>query len=217
MKTFRKVTISRRKADTAALIIVMKDFCSFGNSYRYLEQESAQYAQAIGAPSCMIAGNGGKCADSWIALSAKTNNSLEVTNIVPDAMGKLSLDAYNDVAKQFALDLRAYSRGARLGLNVKCSGDELSKEDLLRDKRVVTAFDRFMAVNPKSSHPSDIRRLDQFTCTLFKYGRNVFYTDNLRAFLIDTHGLSASDAGRIAERVEIGLEVLAAYRGRPLA
>jgi hypothetical protein len=137
---------------------------------------------------------------------------LYLANIVPDQMGDIGMAEANEIALHFAHSFTQFVKNNKLKVRVVCTPEDIGVADILRDKRTRRLFDRFMAVNPRSSHPNDIHRLDLFICGLSRFHRGTFYPERLRSLLMEDFGWSYDDASRCSARVEVGLAVLDANR-----
>jgi hypothetical protein len=212
MKARRKLTIRSSSLDAGSLIDEIRVFCSTSKAFSFLEDESNKYSDSVEAPCCMLTSARSSGGDALIALSEEKSGVLYLANIVPDEMGDIGLAEANEITRHFANALTQFVKNKKLKVRVVCAPEDIGVEDILRDKRTRRLFDRFMAVNPKSSHPSDIRRLDLFICGLSRYHRGTFYPERLRSLLMEDFGWSYDEASRCSERVEIGLDVLDANR-----
>jgi hypothetical protein len=98
---------------------------------------------------------------------------MRLTNIVPRDRGRITMDEYNRIAIAFASDLRCFSRQARLGLEVWCSGGEKGLADIIPGKKTRRFFESYLAGFPLSFHPCGVEALDCFICAVVRYGCKV--------------------------------------------
>ena len=212
MNCFRKVRVLFRTADTAAIIDRIRLFCTRSQQFTLLETESASYSHHIGSPGCVVMAAGCGAENACIALCEARAATLEVTNIFPAEAGHIGMKEANEIAMQFAAALATFSKHTRNKLRVEVGTDQLDASAFFRDRRLLTMFNRLLVANPKSTHPSDILRIDLFTCGLFRYYRGTFYAERLVSLLMQDYKWSEDDARRCSTRIDIGLDVLKVSR-----
>ena len=212
MKCFRKVKMRSRTADTTQIIDHIRLFCSRSAHFAFLGEESVSCSTYIGPPSCVIASTGLTATNTCIAMSESKPAVLEVTNIFPKQTGDIHIDEANEIASQFAKVLEVFAKNVRFNLRVDCGTDSLDAQAMFRDKRILRFFERILVANPRSSHPSDLEKIDRFICVLSRYYRGEFCLERLSSLLIQDYKWAEDNARRCAERVDIGLDVLRVNR-----
>lgn len=212
MKVHQEVTISSKTLEDEEVVSVIEYFCRDIPGWIFAASESAEYARACDQPSCCVIFSHNDIEKSAIHLKKRNPRRFYIPNIVPMEVEKLSLDQYNMVASKFASDLRGYLRKSQIPISVSLSKPNIGVSDVIPGKLPRKLFDRFMSGYPTSYHPSDISRLDQFTCSLARYSRRSLNFERFERLLIEDYGWNPSDADRCRSRVETGIEVITEYR-----
>jgi hypothetical protein len=124
----------------------------------------------------------------------------------------MSMEEYNDVAKQFTVDVKKYANIHRLKLKVKTTHEYIGLPEIIRGNKTREIFERYLKLSPTSYHPLDIERLDTFICAAFRFSRGKIDLDLLRVWLINEKNWSKENASWCVSRIETGLEVLHANK-----
>lgn len=207
MKTYIDVLIASRYKDPGDFILAMKDFGSHSSGWKFLAKQSKNYASSLGEPSCALLKLGNKYSPA-VAITVKKGNTFYIANIVPKESGQMSMEEYNDVAKQFAIDIKEYATVHKLKLKVKTSHEYIGLPEIIRGNKTREFSERYLNLFPTSYHPLDIERLDTFICAAFRYSRGKIDLDLLRGWLIAEKKWSTENASWCISRIETGFKVL---------
>ena len=86
-------------------------------------------------------------------------------------------------------------------------------KNIIKAKKCRLLFERYLDQFPTSGHPTDIRRLENFICTLSTYTRKPFnIISSLETWLKKEKGWEEEDIERCIQRIEIGLNILETYK-----
>ena len=122
------------------------------------------------------------------------------------------MSEYNQIASEFAKDLRNYANKNALKIKVRSTKENISIKKIITGAKSRELFKRYLNAFPTSYHPLDIERLDIFTCSLARYAKKRIDLDLLRGWLVEHESWSSKDAERCTRRIEVGLAVLKANR-----
>jgi hypothetical protein len=211
MDYFQEIIIRARDEDATGLVETLKDMCgTLERRYRFQTQESAWYGEQIGVVGCMLSrvDVGSLPRFAW---AAGNGNSLYLANIVPRGED-MNSEMYNNLATEFMLDLKAFSRRKHLGVTIQSSGHGPLLEAIIPGAKCRSFFETFLGVYPRSYHPNDIERLDVFICALSRYGRGKIDLGMLQSYLVNMLKWSEADAEWCCNRISIGLTVLRMHR-----
>lgn len=211
MKTYIDVLIDSKYEDPGDFILAMKTFGNNTNGWEFLDHQSKEYATALGEPSCALLRTENKYSPA-VAITVKKNNTFYIANIVPKLIGNMSMDEYNDVAKQFFIDFKQYVTIHKLKLKIRMTHEYIDLPEIIKGTKTRELFERYLNLFPTSYHPCDIERLDIFICAVFRYSRHSLDLDLLRNWLITKKQWSEKDAFWCVTRIETGLEVLKANK-----
>lgn len=200
MKTYIDVLIVWKHKDSSTFILALKEFGAQMSGWEFLEQQSKEYSSATGEPSCALlkADNTFKPA---VAITIKTGSTFYIANIVPKETGRLSMTEYNEVARQFAKDIKQYAKERKLKLEVKTTHENIGLSDIIRGNKTRELFERYLNQFPLSYHPLDIERLDAFICAGFRYSKGKIDLDLLKGWVIEEKKWSEKDASWCVERI----------------
>jgi len=147
-----------------------------------------------------------------VHFTKKRDNALYMANIIPLRKSALSLAEYNEVVASSAKLIRASGRKKGTHLSVRLSKQDVALADVIPGRLCKRRFESFLLMHARSYHPLDIRRLDEFTCSLASLKRKPFDLDAFEHLLVEELRWSGQDAKWCRARVEIGLDVLAANK-----
>jgi hypothetical protein len=212
MKTWRDLTIASKSMDAEALVGLLRQFGSGGGVWAYSVEMSADYAKSLSGPACIIEWmESDRPRKHTVALAA--TDSCRVLRLA--AIGPSTLDEYNFIAAQFAEDLKRWVRHTGNDICVKLGRTDVGLEQLISSKRARDLFVRYLDTcrwcGELATHPSDLKVLDLFTCSVHTYSRKPVDLCELERYLEEDCMWSAADSRRCIERIEIGLQVLRAY------
>lgn len=213
MKRHRDVTVSSFSLDAANLARYIERFAQSAAYWEFHAEQSHAYEVTCGEPSCCVVATAlPESARAAVFLTKSGPRSLRTTNIVPLESYKLDVDQYNTLAVRFTKSLRKQVAADQQEIRVSVSKGTLSLNEVVTGKCPTLFFRQYIGAYPLSWHPSDVDRLDKFICALARYSRKNFDLDAFEHLLIEELEWSSSDAARCRSRVEVGLEVLAAYK-----
>jgi hypothetical protein len=211
MKTYIDVQIASKYEDQYDFILAMKDFGDRAIGWEFLDTQSEEYASLTGESSCVLLKVGNKHSPA-VAITVKENNIFYITNIVPKENGEMSMAEYNDVAKQFAVDVVKFAKTHKLKIEIKTTRECIGLSEIISGDKTRELFERYLNLFPGSYHPLDIERLDKFICATSRYSRRKVRLDLLRDWLIAEKKWSEEDASRCVSRIETGLSILKVNR-----
>ena len=211
MKTYVEVLIISSYGDVAEFIDALRQFDVRVEGWQYMEAKSKDYATATGEPSCTILQMKSSHCPA-VAITRKCGSTFYVANIVPQENSQMSMQEYNQVASEFAKELRKYAKSAGLQMAVKATSGLIGLKEIISGKKCREMFEQYMNLNPTSYHPLDIERLDAF---IYCLSRNTMKSKDLgllRGWLIEENGWSPKDANLCVERIDVGLSILRVNR-----
>ena len=213
MKTHQQIYIDASAINQDKIINIVKGFCAASESWEYLPIESSSYQRDSEQLSCCIEDkhkNG--IVSSFIAITKMKGAVFYIPNIVPRGNSTISIEDYNHIAKRFGMEFRQFLRISRLPITVKIP------RPITRINHIITAglarkkFLSFIAAYPLCFHPSDIERLDRFTCLFHRYSRSALNLSALEQYLKEDEGWAEQDASWCCDRIRTGLDVISVYR-----
>jgi hypothetical protein len=212
MKRHRSLTVSSSTPETADLARFIEASVQRTPNWECPVDKSREYEKLCGAPSCCVVTDEPGLQRSAVHLSEHRPGSLRLTNIVPLILYELDIDQYNAVASAFARMLRSQARADKRDLRVSLTKDTIRLDDVVTGKYPARFFRQFLAAHPLSGHPSDVDRLDKFICSVSRFSKKAFELDAFQSLLVEELNWPEEKAHWCRSRVEIGLEVLAAYK-----
>ncbi len=207
MKNYIDVLILWNSQESKDFISIMKEFGTQMSGWKFLEEQSEDYSTITGNPSCMLLKDDNKFKPA-VAVTLKTGNIFYIANIVPKETSYLSMTEYNEVAKQFANDVKLFVKNKKLSIKIKTINENIRLPDIISSSKARALFERYLNHFPTSYHLYDIERLDVFTCAVFRYSRTKVDIDLLKSWLIKDKKWSEKDAAWTVNRIETGLSVL---------
>lgn len=211
MKTYIEVSIVSRYEDHDDFISALREFATSVDGWEYLGEQSKEYATHTGEPSCVIL-RVGNTRSPAVAIANRSGNSFYVANIVPKEGGRMSMQEYNQVAGDFARDLRKYAKSVGLNLAVKATSESIGLQGIISGNKCRELFERYLNLHPTSYHPRDIERLDAFICCLARHARKSVDLELLKGWLLQEKEWSDKDATWCVDRVDTGLSILKVNR-----
>lgn len=213
MKRHRDLIVSSKQLKAGGIARKIEQFAADTDGWLFLAEKSARYQELCGEPSCCIVFLRGAESFAAVHFTKKRDNALYVANIIPLQKSALSLEEYNEVVVNSAKFIRVNARKKELHLSVVLSKQDVTLADIIPGHLCNRRFEVFLSMYPRSYHPLDIQRLDEFTCSLFSFKRKAFDLDAFEYLLVDELRWSGKEANWCRTRVEIGLDVLAANKG----
>lgn len=176
-----------------------------------MPEESAKYTYHVGDPACMIMLND-EDLSAIVAVAKKGNKTYYVSNIIPKDSGSILPAEYNQFAKRFAASVDDFLRKNHVPLRVSLLVESLDLKQIISSPIARKCFDQYLAMYPRSHHPSDIRRLDRFICVASRLCRKPINPEKLESYLRVKLQWSDEDARWCRQRIEAGLEILSVYK-----
>lgn len=207
MDTYIEVSILSHYEDHNDFISALREFATSVDNWAYLDSQSREYASAVGEPSCAILRIGNAHSPA-IAITNKSENTFYIANIVPKETRQISMYEYNQIASDFARDLRGYAKNAGLNLTVRTTDASIRLNGIITGEKCRGLFEKYMNLHPLSYHPLDIKRLDTFICCLSRHAKNRPDLALLKRWLIQEKGWSDKDASWCIERINTGIDIL---------
>lgn len=207
MKTYIEVSIVSCYEGQNDFTNALRAFGSDADGWAYLEEQSREYASATGERSCAILRLGNAHVPA-VAITNKSGNTFCIANIVPKERGQMTMEEYNQVASDFAHDLRKYAKSQGLSLTVKSTSEVVALRGIISGKKCRELFERYLNLHPTSYHPLDIGRLDAFICCLSRHARKRVDLELLKGWLRQEKGWSEKDAAWCVDRIDVGLSIL---------
>lgn len=206
-----EVLLKSPKLADEQIIQALRDFACNSNSWTYMPEESAKYTSLVGHPACMIMLDD-KEVCPIVAVAKNENETYYVSNIIPKEDGFISPTQYDQFANCFAAAVNDFLRKSRVPLRVSVQMESLDLEHLISSPIARKCFNQYLAMYPRSHHPSDIRRLDRFVCVASRLCRRPINLDRLECYLRVKLQWSDEDARWCRQRIEAGLEILSVYK-----
>jgi hypothetical protein len=217
MARFAEAEFISRGGTSAAIADAVSAFVRASNEWRFLQAESADYAQDVEGPA-LIAESvmQGEYAGIAVAIGEPHDKRgrLRIFNVVPRD-GQLTVDQYNGAVRKFVLGFRRFSKGRQLQISasIRVPREPTKLHEVIPGARTRRLFERFLAPGliwgtPTTSHPNDIERLDIFICAVHRFGASI-HLPALNRWLIQEKRWPAKDADWTCNRIEIGTEILA--------
>jgi hypothetical protein len=147
-----------------------------------------------------------------MAVAKNEKRTYHVSNIIPKESGSITPTEYNEVAKRFGRSVDEFLRKRRVPLRVSFLIETLDLMQIISSPIARKFFNQYLAMYPRSHHPSDIRRLDTFICVASQLCRKPINPDKLQGYLRVKLQWSDEDARWCRQRVETGLKILSVYK-----
>ena len=149
-----------------AFIMMFKEFASATSGWEFMDSHSQDYTTRHGSPSCLILCTSHQDQPA-VALTNKKPGSFFVPNIVPGGeCSQLSMEQYNRIAQLFGTDLRTFAAKRYKHVKIQITEDTADLSTIIPGPVLRRHFESYLQSYPKTFHPSDLRRLDLFTCAL---------------------------------------------------
>lgn len=214
MNIHREIYIRSRLMSDEAFITMFKEFALATSEWEFMESQSLDYTTRHGSPSCLILYTSHRDKPA-IALTSKKPGAFYVPNIVPGGeCSQLSMEQYNRIAQLFGIDLRTYVAKRYKHVKIHITGDTADLSQIIPGPALRRYFESYLQNYPKTFHPSDLRRLDLFTCALYRSPHAKAKPYLIERYLIENLNWTTEEARACVQRIEIGLDVLKTYRGK---
>lgn len=136
-----------------------------------------------------------------------------IYNIFPCECGSISIEQYNGALVKFDAGLRLALKQAKQRAVISFSDENIGLEQIITSKVCLRQFQCYLQGFPKTFHPSDLLQLDRFTGCIVRHSCK-FSPSRLSRYLQEDLNWTPSEAAEVERRIEIGIEVLKANRGR---
>jgi len=189
---------------------LLRAFASGGGVWAYSEEMSGEHAKSLSGPACIIEWMGSDAPRKPIIAFSASDGDCRTLNL--DTIGVSTTDEYNLVAACFAGDLRRWAKQTGDDIRVKLGRADVGLEELIPSKKARDLFVGYLEAcrwdGRFSSHPSDLKLLDLFTCAIHTYSRKPVDLCELERYLEEDCMWPRADSQRCVGRVDIGLHVL---------
>ncbi len=214
MKLFRELTIDLGGASPECVAKLMRPHLGKEWAEEREYQEEIRLQAPSGGTWLSYSYSGHKRFDKVFLSMVETSPSkLKVMNIVPDRVGEISMDEYNEAVRDFADRVAsAVSKDAKISC---CLTNDQGSVNELYPESVAEALVRFSSLANKSTgaaHPSDRERWMAFIVEAHKASEPVD-TFTLRGLLEQDLGWGEDFAWKLAGNYENSRELLAYYDG----
>lgn len=207
MITFREVSLKSKNLTDEEVIDVLKRFSQQTSGWRFMADESEEYAEHVGEASCMLLFEN-DAVHPAVAITKKANSIFYIANIVPKEPGWIRMSKYNIIAGIFVADFQHFIRRERILISILLSKETIGLKEIISSAKARESFERFLHGYPTSYHPSDIERLDIFICAAARFCRTPPDIDLLQRYLMEDLDWTAKDAEWCSSRIQTGLDVL---------
>lgn len=217
MQRYRDLRITSQSLDENGIIRLIELFAQSTPGWAFPKEKSHEYSSLCTGPSCCLIHEPTTLPRAAIHFTEyktrKKPNGIYVPNIVPLDRSSMSMCEYNGIALKFARELRMRAKQELASIRIVLTKPAACLRDIIGSKIAWKLFQHHVRLFPESNHPNDIGRLDAFICALSRYSRHKIDLDAFEHLLSEELGWLESMASRCRNRVEIGLDVLAANRG----
>lgn len=207
MKTYKKVLLKTNGLQDKKVLETLEKFAKSSTRWKFLKKESRAYSEGISDSAAQITLDDGAIYPS-VCVAKQKENIFYVANIIPKALGDISISQYNRFAKDFASDLSKFIKENRSKIKLSISSDNKHIEEIITSKVALKIFNRFMNAYPTSYHPNDVQRLDKFIIVASIYCRKEINLELLEKYFIEDVGWSNDNARWCCNRIETGLQIL---------
>jgi len=213
MKRHQKIRLTSKELDQRKILEELLTFS--GTAEGWERRPGGIHAESLGlGEHCSIVCLRPPAAALYFMAETRNRKGVELTNITPRDTDELPMKEYNEVARRFAVDFRRHCRD-RIPVRVSISSEDRGLEAAISGKKCRSFFEHYLHAHPLSGHPSDLEKLDRFTCSAFRYGGKCD-TLALEQYLREDLGWEERAAREVCRRIDIGLAVLYEDRHFPI-
>ncbi|WCN10875.1 hypothetical protein [Marinomonas mediterranea] len=188
----------------------LEEFTDVNTSWTFDPARSKRLADGTSDEKAIVLTKCHEFVQIALLIFGSSSKCLKVHNIVPQCSDGLSVETYNQIAASFVNDFKAFSKGENI--RVIISNPNPSIKDIISSNVPRQAFEDYLNQHPLSFHPLDIARLDSFICAFARYSKKPMNSDLLGAYLQEQHSWTPEHVSWLVNRIEIGLEIIKAYR-----
>jgi hypothetical protein len=206
-----KIRLRLKLKKSEKLHTVLQSFAKQSPGWKWATKQSADYQKMHQAPAgfvmCDSVQGLARAAVAVASLNEKHPHSFEVTNIVPQDSSSLTMSEYNDIGTAFTRAFKSFLKSNRRNGEVKVTGPEIGLDEIITAPKCRRFFQTWLQTPTPTSHPSDVRALDNFICAVFRHNADVDL-NRLGRHLVDDRKWKADSAAWAMERIQTGLDVL---------
>ncbi|MEL4431753.1 hypothetical protein [Shewanella mangrovisoli] len=192
------------------IVTKLRDFAKANTSWRLDATRSQQLADGMPEGKAIVLTMFYESVQIALCLFESNSKCLNIVNIVPQSGDDLSVDTYNQIATRFTNEFKVFTKGQNI--RVLTSNPNPSLNDIISANVPRKAFENYLNQHPMSFHPIDIARLDKFICAFARYSRRPMDSALLAMCLKEQYGWTPEQTNWLTNRIDIGLEVIKAYR-----
>jgi hypothetical protein len=208
-----KIRLRLKLKKTEKLRAVLQTFAKQSPGWKWAPKQSADYQKMHQGPAgfviCDSVQGLARAAVAVANVDEKHPHSFEVTNIVPQESFSLTMSEYNSIGTVFCKTFKSFLKSSRRNGVVTMVGPEIGLNEIITAPRCRWFFEKWLQSPTPTSHPSDVRKLDNFCCAMFRYGADVDL-NHLGRHLVDDRKWQSDSAAWAMERIQTGLDVLKA-------
>ena len=201
---------------------LFKAFCQTEELFELDHEGSEEYARDAEGRYYINANRVSELGSARIAIANQNKQLLYTANIVfhtelsdrEEDERKVTQER-NRIAQHFYNATKSYFKKIGTGISVRITTDEIGLAHVISGATTREYFQDFLSHYPSSRHPSDIKRLDRFTCALSRFRCEVDL-DLLKRFLMEDCQWAEDTARYCIERIDTGLEILEVNRNFPI-
>jgi hypothetical protein len=210
VRTHVEILIRLKLNESENLHTVLRQFSCRAEGWDFPEAKSKGYQQLHGSAAGFIVSEnikGLQRAAVAVAQKKKRACTFYVPNIVPRDTSHLSLRQYNDIGQRFAADFRNFLREQKHQGVLETIGPEIGLNEIITAPRCKELFTAWLRSPTPTSHPSDVRLLDQFICLAFRHRARINLYDLEQHLTQDLKWPSVSVTWAI-RRIQAGFDIL---------
>lgn len=207
MKVHQEVYIKIRSLNGEDLIEILIKFTLETIGWSFINDQSKEYTQWTGFPSCIIQLDDGHICPSF-AITYRSKGVYCIANIVPLGNEQILIPEYNSFSVKFVQDFRAFIRKNKFQISITITTDNIGLDKIIPSLKARMLFEKYLNARPISYHPNDIERLDIFICAVSRFCRKRINLYHLKGYLLEDLNWTAKDAEWCFDRIETGLDIL---------
>lgn len=206
-----KIHLHLKLKKSEKLHTILQSFAKHSPGWEWASKQSVDYQKMHGAPAgfvlCDSVQGLVRAAVAIANVNEKHPHSFEVTNIVPQECSSLTMSEYNDIGTAFAKAFKLFLKSTRRNGIVNMIGPQIGLDEIITAPKCRRFFEIWAQTPTPTSHPSDVRALDNFICAIFRYGADIDL-NRLGRHLVDERKWKTDSAAWAMERIQTGLDVL---------
>lgn len=206
-----RLRLKLKKPET--LHTILRSFAKQSPGWKWAPRQSADYQKMHKAPAGFVVSDSvqglARAAVAIANVNEKHPHSFEVTNIVPQECSSLTMSEYNGIGTAFAKAFKLFLKSTRRNGVVNMVGPKIGLDEIIAAPKCRWFFEKWLQTPTPTSHPSDVRKLDNFICAMFRYSADVDL-NHLERHLVEDRKWKSDSAAWAMERIQTGLDVLKA-------